>query len=65
MFGSYQTCLAILEMLTRTGTAGADKGMLRYVAAHRARGEAELVRSALGTGLRLAFALGGNAGAWR
>ena len=62
VFGGYQTALAILEILTRTGTGGADKGMLRYVAAHRARGEAELVRSALGTGLRLAFAIGGTLG---
>ena len=60
VFGSYQTCLAIVEMLTRTGTGGADKGMLRYVAAHRARGEADLVRSALGTGLRLAFGIAGT-----
>ena len=57
VFGSYQTCLAIVEMLTRSGTGGADKGMLRYVAAHRARGEADLVRSALGTGLRLAVGI--------
>jgi O-antigen/teichoic acid export membrane protein len=59
VFGSYQTCLAIVEMLTRSGTGGADKGMLRYVAAHRARGEADLVRSALGTGLRLAVGIAG------
>jgi len=60
VFGAYQTAFAILEILTRTGTGGADKGMLRYVAAHRARGEADLGRSALGTGLRLAFGLGGT-----
>ena len=55
VFGSYQTAAAILEMITRAGTGGADKSMLRYVAAYRARGDADLVRSALGTGLRLAF----------
>ena len=55
VFGSYQTAAAILEMITRAGTGGADKNMLRYVAAYRARGESDLVRSALGTGLRLAF----------
>ena len=60
VFGGYQACLAILEMLTRTGTGGADKGMLRYVAAHRARGEGDLVRSALGTGLRLAVGIAGT-----
>jgi O-antigen/teichoic acid export membrane protein len=60
VFGGYQTCVAIVEMLTRTGTGGADKGMLRYVAAHRARGEGDLVRSALGTGLRLAGGIAGT-----
>jgi O-antigen/teichoic acid export membrane protein len=60
VFGSYQTCLAILEMLTRAGTGGADKGMLRYVAAHRASGEPDLVRRALGTGLRLALGAAGS-----
>lgn len=57
VFGLYQTCLAYLEILTRAGTGGAPQGMLRYVAAHRARGEPEVVRSALGTGLRLAVGL--------
>jgi len=57
VFGLYQTCLAYLEILTRAGTGGAPQGMLRYVAAHRARGEADVVRSALGTGLRLAVGL--------
>ncbi|HEY7373583.1 MAG TPA: oligosaccharide flippase family protein [Polyangia bacterium] len=51
VFGSYQACLAILELVTRAGTGGAGGGMLRYVAAHRARGEEDKVRSALGTGL--------------
>jgi O-antigen/teichoic acid export membrane protein len=60
VFGSYQTCLAIIEMLTRAGPGGADKGMLRYVAAHRARGETDLVRRALGTGLRLTFGIAGS-----
>src|SRR3954468_10893226 len=53
VFGSYQACLAILELVTRGGTGGAGGGMLRYVAAHRARGEEDNVRSAVGTGLRI------------
>ena len=57
VFGSYQTCLAIMEVLTRGGTGGADKGMLRYVAAHRASGEDDLVSSALGTGLRVCLGI--------
>jgi O-antigen/teichoic acid export membrane protein len=60
VFGSYQASLAILEMLTRAGTVGADKGMLRYVAGYRARGEQDLVRSALGTGLRLCLMAAGT-----
>jgi O-antigen/teichoic acid export membrane protein len=64
VFGRYQTGLAIMEVLTRTGAGGADKGMLRYVAAHRARGEGDLVRSALGTGLRLALVIGGTLAFW-
>jgi O-antigen/teichoic acid export membrane protein len=57
VFGLYQTCLALMEIVTRAGTGGAPQGMLRYVAAHRARGETDVVRSAMGTGLRLAFGL--------
>jgi O-antigen/teichoic acid export membrane protein len=53
VFGSYQASLAILELVTRGGTGGAGGGMLRYVAAHRARGEEDQVRSAIGSGLRL------------
>ena len=60
VFGSYQASLAILEVLTRGGTGGADKGMLRYIAGHRARGESDLVRRALGTGLRLCLAVAGT-----
>jgi O-antigen/teichoic acid export membrane protein len=60
VFGSYQASLAILEMITRAGTAGADKGMLRYIAGFRARGEQDLVRSALGTGLRLCLMVAGT-----
>jgi len=63
VFGSYQASLAILEVLTRGSTGGADKGMLRYIAGHRARGEPDLVRRALGTGLRLCLALSGTTAA--
>jgi O-antigen/teichoic acid export membrane protein len=59
VFGGYQAALAILEVLTRGGTGGADKGMLRYVAGQRALGRPDLVRSALGTGLRLCLAIAG------
>jgi O-antigen/teichoic acid export membrane protein len=61
VFGGYQACLAILEVLTRGGTGGADKGMLRYIAGFRARGETNLARSALGTGLRLCLGVSGVA----
>ena len=57
VFGSYQACLAILELVTRGGTGGAGGGMLRYVAAHRARGEEDNVRSTVGTGLWICLML--------
>ncbi len=63
VFGSYQACLAILELVTRGGTGGAGGGMLRYVAAHRARGEEENVRSAIGTGLWICLVLSSSAAA--
>jgi O-antigen/teichoic acid export membrane protein len=63
VFGSYQACLAILELVTRGGTGGAGGGMLRYVAAHRARGEEENVRSAIGTGLWICLMLSSAAAA--
>ena len=63
VFGSYQACLAILELVTRGGTGGAGGGMLRYVAAHRARGEADNVRSAIGTGLWICLTLSSAAAA--
>jgi O-antigen/teichoic acid export membrane protein len=59
VFGSYQISVAFLEMLTRGGTGGADKAMLRYISAARARGDAAGVDSALFSGLRQGAALGG------
>jgi O-antigen/teichoic acid export membrane protein len=52
-YGTYKATLAWIEMAARGGAAGADKSMLRYVAAARAAGDEEGVRRALGTGLRL------------
>ncbi len=63
VFGSYQASLAILDLVTRGGTGGAGGGMLRYVAAHRARGEEDQVRSAIGTGLRLCLLMSAAAAA--
>ena len=63
VFGSYQACLAILELVTRGGTGGTGGAMLRYVAAHRARGEEDNVRSAIGTGLWLCLMLSSTAAA--
>ncbi len=60
VFGTYQASAAILEMVTRGGTGGADKAMLRYVAGHRARGEHDLVRSAMGTALRMCIVIAGG-----
>jgi O-antigen/teichoic acid export membrane protein len=57
VFGSYQACLAILELVTRGASAGASGGILRYVAGARASGQHDQVRSAIGTGLRLCLTI--------
>jgi O-antigen/teichoic acid export membrane protein len=54
VYGVYVTSVGILEVLTRAGFFGADKSLLRYVAAHRIAGEPELEERALGSGIRLA-----------
>lgn len=58
VFGAYQTSTALLEVLIRGGTAGADKAMLRYVAAARAHGDEAGVASALHAGVRQGVMLG-------
>jgi O-antigen/teichoic acid export membrane protein len=59
VFGAYQASVALIEVLLRGGTGGADKAMLRYVAAFRARqNEAAVVRT-IGTGLRLCLLVSG------
>jgi O-antigen/teichoic acid export membrane protein len=57
IFGAYQASVAILDVLTRTGQAGSMGGMHRFIAAHRAAGEADLEKRALGTGIRLTVAV--------
>jgi len=59
VYGSYLSALAVLEVLYRGGTGGADKAMLRYVAAARAADDPDAVRSAIGTGLRLNLLVAG------
>jgi O-antigen/teichoic acid export membrane protein len=59
VFGAYQGSVALAEVLTRGGTGGADKAMLRYVAARRAAGDELGVRAAIGTGLRQCFLVSG------
>jgi O-antigen/teichoic acid export membrane protein len=61
VFGSYQACLAILELVTRGASAGAGGGILRYVAGPRARGQHDEVRSAIGSGLRLCVVISASA----
>jgi O-antigen/teichoic acid export membrane protein len=53
-FGAYQASVAIVEVLARTGPLGGVSGEHRFIAAHRAAGEADLMQRALGTGIRLA-----------
>jgi O-antigen/teichoic acid export membrane protein len=60
IFGAYRAAMAAIEIAARGGAAGADKAMLRYVAAGRASGDEEGVRRAVGNGLRLAMVVGGT-----
>jgi len=59
IYGAYLSALAILEVLYRSGSGGAEKAMLRFVAAARAAGDEDGVRTALGNGLRLTLAVAG------
>jgi O-antigen/teichoic acid export membrane protein len=52
-YGIYRASADLVEVLTRAGQVGADKAMLRYVAAHRVSGEEAEETRALGSGLRM------------
>ena len=52
-YGIYRASVDLCEVSINAGMAGADKGLLRFVAGHRAAGETEEETRALGTGLRL------------
>lgn len=51
--GLYVSSITWTEVLTRTALVGADKGMFRFIAAHRAAGNHDQATAALGSGLRL------------
>jgi O-antigen/teichoic acid export membrane protein len=53
VFGAYQASVAILDLLTRAGQVGSMGGMHRFIAAHRAAGDEDSTKRALGTGIRL------------
>jgi O-antigen/teichoic acid export membrane protein len=53
VFGAYQASVAIVDVLTRAGQVGSMGGMHRFIAAHRAAGDDELTKRALGAGIRL------------
>lgn len=53
-YGIYRASADLCEVLMRAGMAGADKSMLRFLAAHRVAGEEGEETRALGSGLRLA-----------
>src|ERR1700690_2736538 len=53
-YGIYRAGADLCEVSINAGMAGADTGLLRFVAGHRAAGETEAETRALGTGLRLA-----------
>ena len=56
-FGTYQAALVVLEFCNRFGWAGGDKAMHRFIAGHRAAGEDDLARRAMGSILRLSAAV--------
>jgi len=53
-YGLYRASADMCEVLMRAGMVGADKGLLRFVAAHRAANEPDLEERAIGSALRLA-----------
>ena len=59
VFGAYQTSVALLEVMVRGATAGADKAMLRYVGGAVALRDEARLASALHTGLRQGLLVGG------
>jgi O-antigen/teichoic acid export membrane protein len=52
-YGIYRASADLCEVAINAGMAGADKGLLRFVAGHRAARQTENETRALGTGLRL------------
>jgi O-antigen/teichoic acid export membrane protein len=52
-YGIYRAGADLCEVAIGAGMAGADKGLLRFVAGHRASGDKAEETRALGTGLRL------------
>jgi O-antigen/teichoic acid export membrane protein len=53
--GVYATALSYLEVLGRTAVAGSDRGLQRFVAAHRADDRPQMVAQALAAALRLSL----------
>jgi O-antigen/teichoic acid export membrane protein len=53
-FGLYRTSADVCELVARSGMVAADKGLLRYIAAHRGAGESALELGSLGSAIRLA-----------
>jgi O-antigen/teichoic acid export membrane protein len=53
-YGIYRAGADLCEVAIGAGMAGADKGLIRFVAGHRASGDTAEETRALGTGLRLA-----------
>lgn len=56
-YGLYRASADLCEVLQRAGMVAADKGLLRFVAAHRAAKEPEQEERAVGSALRLAGGL--------
>jgi len=57
-YGIYAPALMMLEIPTRAGVCAMDYGLMRQIPIHRARGEASLEASAVGSALRVTFLAG-------
>jgi O-antigen/teichoic acid export membrane protein len=54
VYGLYRTSADLCELVARSGMVAADKGLLRFIAAHRGAGESDLETASLGSAIRLA-----------
>jgi O-antigen/teichoic acid export membrane protein len=57
-WGAYAIGLSVVDVCTRLGLAGSDKGVMIFVAARRAKGDKAGEERAIATGIRLSLGMG-------